>query len=129
MKFIDLKVQVALSCLVLGHSMVVLMGEGQKRRLYCSHVSLLTFYWSEFKFYFQKYHGVQMLALALLCLICSAAAEEQESAVEQKVEQITPAAKDTAVAADEKTSDDKGVGFLLSLLLIPLCLHVVSLPT
>ena len=70
-----------------------------------------------------------MLALALLCLICSAAAEEQESPVEQKVEQITPAAKDTAVAADEKTSDDKGVGFLSSLLLIPLCLHVVGLPT
>ena len=66
-----------------------------------------------------------MLALALLCLICSAAAEEQESAVEQ----ITPAARDTAVAADKRTSADKGVGFLSSLLLIPLCLHVVSLPT
>ena len=80
-----------------------------------------------------------MLALALLCLICKAAAEEQESAVERKVEQEipvdeqeahettqeeepaeskavevgqkTPAATDTAVAADERTSADKGVGF------------------
>ena len=110
-------------------------------------------------FYFQKYHGVQMLALALLCLICSAAAEEQESAVERKVEQEipvdeqeaheptqeeepveskaveveqkTPAATDTAVAADERTPDDKGMGFFFfsSLFLIPLRLHVVGLPT
>ena len=70
-----------------------------------------------------------MLALALLCLICSAAAEEQESPVERKVEQKTTADEDTAVAADKRTSADKGVGFLSSLLLIPLCLHVVSLPT
>ena len=95
-----------------------------------------------------------MLALALLCLICSAAAEEQESAVEQKVEQKIPvaepeiheptqeeepaeakaveveqksaAATDTAVAADERTSADKGMGFLSSLLLIPLVLYVCT---
>ena len=90
-----------------------------------------------------------MLALALLCLICSAAAEEQESAVEQKVEQEipvdepeiheptqeeepaeakaveveqkSPAATDTAVAADERTFNDKGMGFhcRMSVLQIP----------